>query len=329
MIYNDRNIERTCLLTTKKQHLFSNKEVLRNIQEVEKSPEKQAILRSVKEEMSLNRSKNQTQLLLLVFVVFILMAFFKILGFVLGMVLLIFSGNWYQKRNKKNHISYVDYFLLPVLREILPNIKIDYEGGIEEAIFDLVTPNADTYQPNCHILFKDEYNTEFCNLYSYHTNQDSEGNTTVIEDFKGQVLMAKYATGLVGHVRIVPTSRGFFGREFQVGYKKAENGEKKIETEDIHFNETFNVYGTDEVSSRILLNPYLLTVLSEYREKYPVTIWMDENKVSVSFYTGYQILQAPSCRKDIENLSLSTEYEKVQDSLSDFYDLLDTINTQL
>ena len=33
--------------------------------------------------------------------------------------------------------------------------------------------------------------------------------------------------------------------------------------------------------------------------------------------------------KDIENLSLSTEYEKVQDSLSDFYDLLDTINTQL
>jgi len=67
-------------LTTKKQHLFSNKEVLRKIQGVEKSPEKQAILRSVKEEMSLNRSKNQTQLLLLVFVVFILMAFFKILG---------------------------------------------------------------------------------------------------------------------------------------------------------------------------------------------------------------------------------------------------------
>ncbi|WP_231194876.1 DUF3137 domain-containing protein [Streptococcus equi] len=35
--------------------------------------------------------------------------------------------------------------------------------------------------------------------------------------------------------------------------------------EDIRFNETYNVYCTDELSARMLLNPYMLAVLDEWR----------------------------------------------------------------
>lgn len=78
--------------------------------------------------------------------------------------------------------------------------------------------------------------------------------------------------GPSGHIRIIPTGKGLFGREKQVGYEAARKDEKKTETEDIRVNETFNVYCTDELSARTLLNLYVLRALVGYEEQCPVTV---------------------------------------------------------
>ncbi|KGF07728.1 hypothetical protein HMPREF1627_00720, partial [Actinomyces sp. S6-Spd3] len=67
----------------------------------------------------------------------------------------------------------------------------------------------------------------------------------------------------------------------------------------------------------------------EYREGCPVTVTMDGQRVAVSFYTNSHILKRPSNRKEIESLSLSGEYKKVQNQLGQFYTLLDKVNSQL
>ena len=76
---------------------------------------------------------------------------------------------WNKQRTairNKTTASYVENFLLPVLHEVIPNAEVDYNGGIEKRILKVVTPRAESYSPNCHIMFNDERRTEFCNLWA-------------------------------------------------------------------------------------------------------------------------------------------------------------------
>lgn len=314
-----------------KRPIFMDKEVLTRIEEIENSPEQQATLQRIKTEM-VSGTERQNKAILLAIPLFIGLSIVVRDSVILLLAGFVFFYYW-NKQNaivkRKNTASYVDNFLLPVLREVLPNVEIDYWGGIDSRVFEDVTPKTETHSASCHIQFNDDYRTEFCNLWSYSTYTDSDGDTHTQDDFRGQVLRAQYETGLRGHIRIVPTKMGLFRREKQRGYDKTRKGETKIETEDIRFNETFNVYCTDEVSSRALLNPYLLRALVEYRETYPVSLTMDENSVALSFYSDTFVLRRPEKKQEIEELTLSGEYKKVQSQLGKFYTLLDTVNSQL
>lgn len=314
-----------------KRPIFMDKEVLTRIEEIENSPEQQATLQRIKTEM-VSGTERQNKAILLAIPLFIGLSIVVRDSVILLLAGFVFFYYW-NKQNaivkRKNTASYVDNFLLPVLREVLPNVEIDYWGGIDPRVFEDVTPKTETHSASCHIQFNDDYRTEFCNLWSYSTYTDSDGDTHTQDDFRGQVLRAQYETGLRGHIRIVPTKMGLFRREKQRGYDKTRKGETKIETEDIRFNETFNVYCTDEVSSRALLNPYLLRALVEYRETYPVSLTMDENSVTLSFYSDTFVLRRPEKKQEIEELTLSGEYKKVQTQLGKFYTLLDTVNSQL
>lgn len=314
-----------------KRPLFMDRGVLARIEQIENSPEKRATLQAIKASMVARVDAQKKLILVGVVGVIVLSGVLRRGGM---LVIALALGAYYLHSQsvalkRKNTASYVDNFLLPVMREVLPDVEIDYEGGIDSRVLNDVTPKTKKRSAFCHISFNDVYRTEFCNLWSYHTYEDSDGESHTVNDFIGQVLRAQYGTGLRGHIRVVPTEKGLLGREKQPGYDSARRGEKKIETEDIRFNETFNVYCTDEVSSRTLLNPYLLRALVEYREMCPVTVTMDESSVAVAFYTNGYILGRPQNKQEIEALSLSGEYQKVQNQLGKFYELLDTVNSQL
>ncbi|WP_231196178.1 DUF3137 domain-containing protein [Streptococcus equi] len=54
--------------------------------------------------------------------------------------------------------------------------------------------------------------TEFCNLYAYH-EENEDDNWHRVTDFNGQVLLAKYYTAIKGYIRIVPTQKGFWAEK--------------------------------------------------------------------------------------------------------------------
>lgn len=301
--------------------------ILERIKAIEASPEYQQKLEEIKRKMTGNAEKRMLGIVAIIIGGVILHEMTD--HFIYIMILIaIFVWPRLQKFQDANDISYVDNFLLPVLREALPNAKIDYNSGIEIPLLELATPSSRYYDRNCHIVFGDEMQTEFCNLYSYH-KEEEDGKMKRFRDFSGQVLLSKYKTNLNGYIRIVPTKKSFWGGESHHGYDGKSKNEVQLEMEDIHFNENYNVYCTDELSARMLLNPYMLEILDEWSKHVSVAVYMNEDTVIVSFYSGRQILQAPNFTGGIEELSLSSEYEKIQAKLIDLYRLLDTLNHQI
>ncbi len=314
----------------KNREAFSDPNVLVRLREVELKPENQEKLSKIKSEMSDNVSRRRWTIAIGVIATIVSLSTLKTIGFFFVGVIWYVVRKMNRSKNNMNDVSYVDHFLLPVLNEVIPDAQIEYYGGIEEDVLCEVTPESSTYDTDCHIIFNDEYHCEFCNLYSHHTEEDSDNHSKEVTDFYGQVFIARYETNLVGHVRILPTTKSMiFGKERHYGYEKVSKEETAIETEDIRFNDKHNVYCTDELSTRTFLNPLMLTVLDEWAEKMPVTVYVNSHLVAVSFYSHEIVLRSPRSKREIENLSLSKEYENVQRGLRDFYSLLDTMNEQM
>lgn len=321
-------------------HRFTDPAVLQRLSAIEQSSEHQQTLAKIKSQMQENRSKRTTYMVMLVIT---LIAISRVIagqnGKTHGVVLLVlviatvFLVRYFKRQ--RNRLSdrieqtYIDSFLLPVIRESFPDTEIDYNSGIDKELLLPATPHSSYYSSNCHITFGDDYKTEFCNLYAYHVRKDSDDNETTVTDFLGQVYVAHCQTELMGHVRIVPTQKTFFGREVQIGYDKAHWDERKIELEDIAFNETHNVYCTDEMSARRLLNPYLIALLDDWAKKVPVAVYMTADMLVVSFYSDEVLLRIPKTRAEIDELSLTGEYRKVQDGLGNTYRLIDMIVQQV
>lgn len=328
---------------------FTDPAVLARVAAIESSPQKQEALARIKAQMQENRLRRilYTVLFVAIFIIVgrtpgipvppmsaaVRMVLTVALAAGLIWFVFIYVGRKYRKQmrnlSEANTRAYVNNFLLPVLREAVPDTEIDYYAGIAKPTLLLATPHSEHYSAFCHIVFGDSYRTEFCNLRAYHVRKDSDDHETEVTDFRGQVFLAHCATELHGHVRIVPAKKGFLGRKVQAGYDKAHSDERQIELEDIAFNGTYNVYCTDELSARRLLNPYLINLLDEWAKEMPVTVFMTAEQLIVSFYSGKLILLPPKTRSEIEGLSLRGEYQKIQDGLSNTYRLIDTIVQQM
>lgn len=320
---------------------FTDPAVLKRLAAIEASPEHQQQLAQVKEQMQQNRINRLIAPFVLGLTLYIAFGIFRFTSStVINGVLLVaflvvgwFGYRYYRQKVREfahnNEQAYLEHVLLPVLCEVVPDTTVDYHSGIQFSLLKPTIPQSEKYQTGCHISFGDTYKTEFCNVYAYHIETDSDDNKVQVTDFLGQAFLAHCTTELRGHVRIIPTTRGLFGRELQIGYDKTQHDEKKLELEDIQFNETHNVYCTDELSARRLLNPYLLSLLDEWVARMPVAVYMTQEMLVVSFSSNQSLLQIPTTAKEIDMLSLTAEYQKVQEGLSNTYRLLDTIVQQV
>lgn len=67
--------------------------------------------------------------------------------------------------------------------EILPDTEINYSKKIDVKVMKRLVPDSQYYFGNCHIVFGDDYKTEFSNMQAYTETEDSEGHTGQIIDF--------------------------------------------------------------------------------------------------------------------------------------------------
>lgn len=241
-----------------------------------------------------------------------------------------FWSKYSKQRRNELAKSYIDNFLLPVLKEILPDTTIDYSKKIDLKVMKRLVPDSQYYFGNCHIVFGDDYKTEFSNMQAFTETEDSEGHTRQTIDFCGQVLMAKFDTKINGHIRVVPIKKGkVLGFRNHGNYGKKTKIEKEIETESLEFNNSYAIYSTDDFYTRLILDPKIIELLNDWKEKMKVCLYMNEQYISVSFESNEFLFTLPQTKKQVDELSLSAEYEKVREKLSGFYSLIDIIGEKL
>ncbi len=220
---------------------------------------------------------------------------------------------------------YVRHFLKPVLTEILPDTEVDYFGRIDLKILSNLVRDSEKYYSNCHIIFGDDYRTEFCNLESYHYTTDKDDHEVRHTDFTGQVLCAKLETNISGHIRVVPVyKKGIFGKNhWPYGNKRKD--ENEIQTESIEFNNSYSIFSTDDFYTRLILDANIIELLNNMKKNMDVAIYMNEKYISVAFESKHFLFTAPHTKNFVDKLSLAGEYEKVRTKLADFYALIDII----
>lgn len=308
---------------------FTNPEIVKRIEQIENSPQMQARLRSVKNGMK----DNIINPFLVIGAMVGFIALRAMLGIcsILVMAAIVYFWNKYSKQRRTElATSYTDNFLLPVLKEILPDTTIDYSKEVDLKVMKRLVPDSEYYFGNCHIVFGDDYKTEFSNMQAYTESEDSEGHTRRIIDFCGQILMAKFDTKINGHIRVVPVKKGkVLGFRNHGSYGKETKIEKEIETESIEFNNSYAIYSTDDFYTRLILDPKIIELLNDWKEKMRVCLYMNEQYISVSFESNAFLFALPQTKKQVDELSLSTEYEKVREKLSGFYSLIDIIGEKL
>lgn len=308
---------------------FTNPEIVKRIEQIENSPQMQSKLHSVKNGMK----DNIINPFLVIGAMVGFIALRAMLGIysILVMAALVYFWNKYSKQRRTElATSYTDNFLLPVLNEILPDTTIDYSKKVDVKVMQRLVPDSQYYFGNCHIVFGDDYKTEFSNMQAYTETEDSEGHTRQTIDFCGQVLMAKFDTKINGNIRVVPVKKGkVLGFRNHGSYGRKTKIEKEIETESIEFNNSYAIYSTDDFYTRLILDPKIIELLNDWKEKMRVCLYMNEQYISVSFESNAFLFALPQTKKQVDELSLSTEYEKVREKLSGFYSLIDIIGEKL
>ena len=308
---------------------FTNPEIVKRIEQIENSPQMQSKLHSVKNGMK----DNIINPFIAICAIVGFIALRAMLGIysILVMAALVYFWNKYSKQRRTElATSYTDNFLLPVLNEILPDTTIDYSKEVDVKAMKRLVPDSQYYFGNCHIVFGDDYKTEFSNMQAYTETEDSEGHTRQTIDFCGQVLMAKFDTKINGHIRVVPVKKGkVLGFRNHGSYGRKTKIEKEIETESIEFNNSYAIYSTDDFYTRLILDPKIIELLNDWKEKMRVCLYMNEQYISVSFESNAFLFALPQTKKQVDELSLSTEYEKVREKLSGFYSLIDIIGEKL
>lgn len=309
---------------------FTNPEIVKRIEQIENSPQMQAKLHSVKNGMKNNMINPFVIVIGAIFLFLVLRATLGVFSFVaMGAIYYYFNKNYKQKKILLAD-SYTSNFLLPVLKEILPDTAIDYSKKVDVKVMQRLVPNSEYYLGNCHIIFGDDFKTEFSNMEAYTETEDSEGHTRRIIDFCGQVLMAKFDTKINGHIRVVPIKKGkVLGFRNHGNYGKKTKIEKEIETESIEFNNSYAIYSTDDFYIRLILDPNIIEILNDWREKIRVCLYMNDKYISVSFETNEFLFPLPKTKNEVDELSLATEYEKVREKLAGFYSLIDIIGEKL
>lgn len=309
---------------------FDSKDTIKKIKEIENSPQMQRQLNLVKNGMKekvLNPLTIGCGGILILFLLIVIAKDY----FIVAVLILWYFGSKYLKKNKMDiGNSYANNFILPVLKAILPDTEINYFGGIDTKVHKRLLYDSEKYYSNCHITFGDDIKTEFCNMQSFHYATDSDGNDVLKNDFVGQVLLANMKTGISGHIRIVPIiGKYFIGIKNYGWYGKKRKDEKEIQTESIDFNNSYSIFSTDDFYTRLILDPNIIDILTKWEDKMRVSLYMNGDFIAISFESNENLFPTPSTKEEIDNLSLSGEYEKIREKLVDFYELIDIVRGKL
>ena len=238
-------------------------------------------------------------------------------------------GKFFEKKKVDVDSLYSNNVLTPILNAILPGTVLNNSEGIDNDIFANLLPISSIYYSSRHIIFGDEFKTEFSNMQAMHTSISESGKTIKKTDFIGQVLLINSKTNINGHIRIVPvTGKNFMGQKLNGYYGRKMKGESEVQTESIEFNNSYSIFSTDDFYTKLVLDPSFIEVLNNLQKRMRVCIYLDSEHIIAAFDSGRYLLGTPG-KSGVENLSLIREYARFRDVLAEYYEIIRLINEKL
>lgn len=305
---------------------FTDPQTLKKIAEIEGTGDFQEGLNTIKKELEKRSSGLSQRWIIMAGLALIMLRTGSYIFLIILIGYYVYSKNTAEESRVDINGPYADKVLLPILQAIFPGTSLGYLEGIDGDLFQKLLPKSEEYDSNCHIIFADQFKTEFCNMQAYHYTINSKGDQIANRDFAGQVMMVKWQSKLKGHIRIVPLIKK--GENYQP-YGSREAGEGEIKTESIDFNGSYAIFSTDDFYTKLILDPSLIEIFNDWSKKMKLALYMDENFIALAYDSNSNLFSPPSNKKEVEGLFPVGEYGKVQDKLADFYDLIHTIREKL
>lgn len=253
----------------------------------------------------------------------------------IGFFLLCFGAMYilpkWKKYKREKEQEYDEKVVKKAVSEIIPGAEFIRKDCIKPTtLFQYgIVPYFDTYQENGMIRYKrDGKEYSFSNIHLSYKRKDKDGNITYEPIYKGQVYTAHYKTGLAGTVRIFATKTiAVIEKETDTGYISKQKQETKIETENIQFNDNFDVYATDEQSAFFVLNPVVMEQLLEMKKNYEqVGVYINGDDMIVALKTNRILFPKRLYNSNQEELSLENSKQEAKKMLKMAKLLEDTIN---
>ncbi|MDO4508005.1 MAG: DUF3137 domain-containing protein [Candidatus Saccharibacteria bacterium] len=143
-----------------------------------------------------------------------------------------------------------EFILKPLLKKFKNIVYYPGQGMNREVIRGTGMMTGDRYRANDFVAgsYKDvRFSQSDVHIENEHT--DSDGDTYYVTVFKGRWMVFEFRRNFRSEVQVI--SKGFSG-----AIRKRERG--KIETEDVEFNEMFEVLTTDGMEAFYILTPDMM-----------------------------------------------------------------------
>ena len=210
---------------------------------------------------------------------------------------LIGSG-WEAKQRAKLRKLYECDILAPILQILYPSSEIDTEHDMSPNNVKEVVPISEYYIQSGILKLNDERDLKTVDLYAYSVIKGKDGYDDVT-DFLGQVYSIKNTFSLKGELRIVPTEH-FLLFETQGGYPGTMQDGKKIDVEDIQHNEHYNIYCTDEQSTRKFLTPSVIEWFNSMTSDCKFSFYSNEARIYFANYNDRYSFAVPKDKKSLQ-----------------------------
>lgn len=249
----------------------------------------------------------------------------------IGILLFVPVGWKWHNLNKNTKSKYDKDIMIKAVQEILPGAECKPDGHINaDLLYFMGIIPAYSYAHGSYLISynKNGHICHFSNLSLDYRISRGDKKDKVRTIFTGQAYVLQYKSNLQGCVRIAALSKSPVGREILNDYRPRNKAqEKKVETENIHFNNNFEVFATDEHMAFYVLTPYVmeqLLLMKQHFGSFGVVISADE--IAIALNTGYYLFEMPRDYKEIDKISVENSKKKLCEMLKLAQEIENAIN---
>jgi len=257
-------------------------------------------------------------------------AIFGIIALVFGIVALIL-GSSYIKKYKR---TFKDVVIAPLIKAIDPALSYSKEACISREKYmesKIFLSHPDVYKGEDYVWgMVNKTMIEFSELFTQYKTHDSKGRTQYHTIFKGLFMIADFHKDFKGRTVVLPDysekSFGFVAKFFQ---KMNLMRDQLVYMEDPVFEKEFKVYSNDQVESRYILSPDMLSRMVQFKKKMGRQVHFSfvSSKICIAISSNQNLFDPKMRQSVLDPSMIRTFYDQILGCLQIIDDM--NLNTRI